>query len=59
MVAAERDIRLKVGRYRLRERHDERDPFHRLRSGRPVQDRIIAKARANASDSRGRADAVE
>ena len=28
-------------------------------SGRPVQDRIIAKARANASDSRGRSDAVE
>src|SRR5439155_14322224 len=58
-VAAERDIRLKVGRYRLRARHDERHPFHRVRSGRPVQDRIIAKACANASDSRGRADAVE
>src|SRR5205807_2059651 len=58
-VAAERDIRLKVGRYRLRTRHDERHPFHRVRSGRPVQDRIIAKACANASDSRGRSDAVE
>ena len=58
-LAAERDIRLKVGRYRLRARHDERHPFHRVRSGRPVQDRIIAKARANASDSRGRSDAVE
>src|SRR5208337_4283840 len=58
-VTAERDIRLKVGRYRLRARHDERHPFHRVRSGRPVQDRSIAKARANASDSRGRSDAVE
>jgi hypothetical protein len=58
-VAAERDIRPKVGRYRLRARHDERHPFHRVRSGRPVQDRIIAKASANASDSRGRSDAVE
>src|SRR5258707_11859649 len=58
-VAVEGDIRLKVGRYRLRARHDERHPFHRVRSGRPVQDRIIAKACANASDSRGRADAVE
>jgi hypothetical protein len=58
-VAAERDIRLKVGRYRLRERHDERHLFHRLRSGRPVQDRIIAKARANVSGSRGRSHAVE
>src|SRR5260370_36539 len=58
-VAAERDIRLKVGRYRLRARHDERHPFHRVRSGRPVQDRSIAKACANASDSRGRSDAVE
>ena len=58
-VAAERDIRLKVGRYRLRERHDESDPFHRVRSGRPVQDRIIAKAGPNASDPRGRFDAVE
>src|SRR5882762_3732653 len=58
-VAAERDIRPKVGRYRLRAGHDERHPFHRVRSGRPVQDRIIAKASANASDSRGRSDAVE
>src|ERR1700676_2140456 len=58
-VAAERDIRPKVGRYRFRARHDERHPFHRVRSGRPVQDRIIAKASANASDSRGRSDAVE
>ena|SRR6202046_830134 len=58
-VATERDIRLKVGRYRLRARHDERHPSRRLRSGRPVQDRIIAKARANASDSRGRAYAAE
>jgi len=40
-------------------RHDERHPFYRVRSGRPVQDRIIAKACADASDSRGRADAVE
>jgi hypothetical protein len=58
-VAAERDIRLKVGRYRLRERHDERHPFHRVRSGWAVQDRVIAKARANASDSRGLSGAVE
>jgi hypothetical protein len=58
-VAAERDIRLKVGRYRLRARHDERHPFHRVRSGRPVQDRIIAETCAYASDSRGCADAVE
>src|SRR6202022_811148 len=49
-VSAERDIRPKVGRYRLRARHDERHPFHRVRSGRPVQDRIIAKASANASE---------
>jgi hypothetical protein len=58
-VAAERDIRLKVGRYRLRARHDERHPFHRVRSGRPVQDRSIAKARPNAPDSRGCSDALE
>src|SRR5580698_298487 len=58
-VAAERDIRIKVGRYRLRERHDERHPFHRVRSGWAVQDRVIAKARANASDSRGLSGAVE
>ena len=58
-VAAERDIRLEVGRYRLRARHDERHPFHRVRSGGPVQDRIIAKTCANAFDSRGRSDAVE
>src|SRR6516165_1167469 len=36
-----------------------RSPFHRVRSGRPVQDRIIAKAGANASDPRGRPDPVE
>ena len=58
-IAAERDIRLKVGRHRLRGRHDERHTFHRVRSGRTVQDRIVAKARADASDSRGRSGAVE
>src|SRR6266436_1486841 len=33
-------------------RHDECHALHRVRSGRPVQDRIIAKARAHSSDSR-------
>jgi integrase len=42
-AAAERDIRLKVGPYRLRGRHDEHHTFHRVRSGRAVQDRSSQK----------------
>jgi hypothetical protein len=58
-VAAERDIRLKVERCRLRARHDERHPLHRVRSGWAVQDRSVTEARAHSSDSCGLSGEVE
>jgi hypothetical protein len=51
-IAAERDVRVEVGRHRLHPRDHERHALHRVRSSRSVPDRIIAEALATSRGSR-------
>jgi hypothetical protein len=58
-VAAERAVRVGVGRHRLRPGDHERYALRCVRRGWSLQDRIITKARASSSLSREGSDGVE
>ena len=52
-IAAERAVRIEMGRHQFRSRDNERHALDRVWSGRSVQDRILAEARAGSSNCFG------